>query len=72
MTDVTNGNAAAKKIRTTTTRAPGLLLSYRTEAAIAAAIVALMLAVGMFVPAALSMGNMQIIIQAAAPLIIMS
>lgn len=72
MTDVTNGNAAAKKIRTTTTRAPGLLLSYRTEAAIAAAIVALMLAVGMFVPAALSMGNMQNIIQAAAPLIIMS
>ncbi|RUW78430.1 MULTISPECIES: ABC transporter permease [unclassified Mesorhizobium] len=72
MTDATNGNAAAKKIRTTTTRAPGLLLSYRTEAAIAAAIVALMLAVGMFVPAALSMGNMQNIIQAAAPLIIMS
>lgn len=72
MTDATNGAAAAKKIRTTTTRAPGLLLSYRTEAAIAAAIVALLLAVGMFVPAALSMGNMQNIIQAAAPLIIMS
>jgi len=51
---------------------PGVLQIYRTEFAIACAIVALLLAVGTFVPAALSMGNMHNIIQAAAPLIIMS
>lgn len=51
---------------------PGLLQTYRTEFAIACAIVLLLLAVGMFVPAALSMGNLHNIIQAAAPLIIMS
>ncbi|MGX9176276.1 ABC transporter permease [Mesorhizobium sp. BHbdii] len=53
-------------------RAPGIVKSYRTELAIAGAIVVLMLAVGMYVPAALSTGNMRNIIQAAAPLIIMS
>ncbi|TIM66001.1 MAG: ABC transporter permease [Mesorhizobium sp.] len=72
MTDATNGAATAKKARTTRSRSPGILLSYRTEAAIAGAIVALLLAVGMFVPAALSMGNVQNIIQAAAPLVVMS
>ncbi|KQQ87628.1 ABC transporter permease [Aureimonas sp. Leaf324] len=53
-------------------RAPSLLQSYRTEIAIAAAIVALLLAVGFFVPSALSMGNMRNIAQAAAPLVIMA
>ncbi|TIW29492.1 MAG: ABC transporter permease [Mesorhizobium sp.] len=72
MTDATNGAATAKKVRAARTHAPGILLPYRTEAAIAGAIVVLLLAVGMFVPAALSMGNFQNIIQAAAPLIIMS
>ncbi|PBB39850.1 ABC transporter permease, partial [Mesorhizobium sp. WSM3866] len=72
MTDATNGAATAKKARNARTRSPGILLSYRTEAAIAGAIVALLLAVGMFVPAALSMGNVQNIIQAAAPLVVMS
>lgn len=72
MTDATNGAATAKKVRAARTHTPGILLSYRTEAAIAGAIVVLLLAVGMFVPAALSMGNFQNIIQAAAPLIIMS
>ncbi|BCG82219.1 ABC transporter permease [Mesorhizobium sp. 113-3-3] len=72
MTDATNGAATTGKVRSTKTRAPGILLVYRTEAAIAGAIVVLLLAVGMFVPAALSMGNVQNIIQAAAPLIIMS
>ncbi|MDG4909874.1 ABC transporter permease [Mesorhizobium sp. WSM4898] len=72
MTDATNGAATAKKARTARSRSPGILLSYRTEAAIAGAIVVLLLAVGMFVPAALSMANVQNIIQAAAPLIIMS
>ncbi|MER9483855.1 ABC transporter permease [Mesorhizobium sp. M0494] len=72
MTDATNGTTTTNKLRTTTSRVPVVLLSYRTEAAIAAAIVVLVLAVGMFVPAALSMGNVQNIIQAAAPLVIMS
>ncbi|MER8912159.1 ABC transporter permease [Mesorhizobium sp. M0854] len=72
MTDATNGTATTNKLRTANSRVPAVLLSYRTEAAIAAAIVVLLLAVGMFVPAALSMGNVQNIIQAAAPLIIMS
>ncbi|MER9868931.1 ABC transporter permease [Mesorhizobium sp. M0136] len=72
MTDATDGTTTTKKFRTTTSRVPVVLLSYRTEVAIAAAIVVLLLAVGMLVPAALSMGNVQNIIQAAAPLIIMS
>ncbi|MBZ9910299.1 MULTISPECIES: ABC transporter permease [Mesorhizobium] len=72
MTDATNGTTTTNKLRTTRFRVPAVLFSYRTEVAIAAAIVVLLLAVGMFVPAALSMGNLQNIIQAAAPLIIMS
>ncbi|MER9677614.1 ABC transporter permease [Mesorhizobium sp. M0208] len=72
MTDASNGTTTTDKLRTTNSRVPAVLLSYRTEGAIAAAIVVLLLAVGMFVPAALSMGNLQNIIQAAAPLIIMS
>ena len=53
-------------------RPAGLLQSYRTEVAIACAIVVLMLGVSLFVPAALSAGNVHNIVQAAAPLIIMS
>jgi ribose transport system permease protein len=48
------------------------LRTYRTELAIALAIVVLMIGVGMVKPAALSMGNLINILQAAAPLIIMS
>ncbi|HEY3539556.1 MAG TPA: ABC transporter permease [Trinickia sp.] len=46
--------------------------SYRTEIAIAIAIVVIELAVGMIVPAALSVGNLANVTQAAAPLAIMS
>ena len=45
---------------------------YRTEIAIALAIVALELAVGLMIPAALSWGNFANITQAAAPLVIMA
>jgi ribose transport system permease protein len=72
MTEVTNNAAASLKAVTARTRVPGILQAYCTEIVIACAIVAILLAVGMFVPAALSMGNMRNIIQAAAPLIIMS
>ncbi len=48
------------------------LLTYRTEIAIAIAIVIVELAVGMVVPAALSGGNIANVTQAAAPLVIMS
>ncbi len=51
---------------------PAFWQTYRTELAIAAAIVVLMVAVGIFVPQALSAGNFRNILQAAAPLIIMS
>lgn len=51
---------------------PAFWRYYRTELAIAAAIVVLMLCVGAFVPQALSGGNFRNILQAAAPLIIMS
>lgn len=51
---------------------PALWRSYRTEIAILAAIIVLMLCVGAFVPQALSGGNFRNILQAAAPLIIMS
>lgn len=51
---------------------PSLLTTYRTEIAIAAAIIVLMLGVGVFIPAALSTGNLANILQAAAPLVIMS
>ncbi|MGX9574305.1 ABC transporter permease [Mesorhizobium sp. f-mel] len=72
MTDATNHIATTQEGGGTGMRAPGILKSYRTELAIACAIIVLMLAVGMFVPAALSTGNMRNILQAAAPLIIMS
>ena len=52
--------------------AAGLLSSYRTEAAIAVAIVLLEVAVGLLVPSALSWGNVANIAQAAAPLVIMA
>lgn len=50
----------------------GVLSSYRTEAAIAIAIVVLEVAVGLLVPSALSWGNIADIAQAAAPLVIMA
>lgn len=53
-------------------RKPALWRNYRTEIAIFFAIVVLMLAVGAYVPQALSGGNFRNILQAAAPLIIMS
>jgi len=49
-----------------------MLSSYRTEIAIAIAIVIIELAVGTVVPAALSVGNLANVTQAAAPLAIMS
>jgi ribose transport system permease protein len=49
-----------------------VLSTYRTEIAIAIAIVVIELAVGMIVPAALSAGNIANVSQAAAPLIIMA
>lgn len=62
----TNGttNAQAKP--------PSVLSTYRTELAIAGAIIVIMLGVGAFVPAALSLGNFANIAQAAAPLVIMA
>ncbi len=53
-------------------RTVGLLSSYRTEVAIAVAIVLLEVAVGLLVPSALSWGNVANIAQAAAPLVIMA
>ncbi|WP_429498286.1 ABC transporter permease [Robbsia andropogonis] len=49
-----------------------ILSTYRTEIAIAIAIVVIEFAVGMVVPAALSMGNLANVTQAAAPLVIMA
>ncbi|MEX3840412.1 ABC transporter permease [Paraburkholderia sp. BR10882] len=49
-----------------------MMSAYRTEIAIAIAIVVIELAVGMVVPAALSMGNLANVTQAAAPLVIMA
>lgn len=49
-----------------------LLSTYRTEIAIAIAIVIVELGVGMVVPAALSGGNIANVLQASAPLVIMS
>jgi ribose transport system permease protein len=46
--------------------------SYRTEIAIAAAIILLELVLGLFIPNALTMGNFSDIAQATAPLIIMA
>lgn len=67
--DMTQAHAArpGRAVKT-----PSILATYRTELAIAAAIVVLMLGVGAFVPAALSPGNFANILQAAAPLVIMS
>jgi ribose transport system permease protein len=53
-------------------RMPSFLSVYRSELAIAAACVALLVGVGLFVPAALSSGNFSNILQASAPLVIMS
>jgi ribose transport system permease protein len=72
MIDGANGTAKARTDYPAKTGISGILQSYRSEIAIACAIVLLLLVVGTFVPAALSMGNMRNIIQAAAPLIIMS
>jgi ribose transport system permease protein len=71
---------AVSPIRPDATRAPaarergvvGLLSSYRTEVAIAIAIVLIEVVVGALVPSALTWGNIADIAQAAAPLIIMS
>jgi len=49
-----------------------ILSTYRTEIAIAIAIVIIELAVGIVVPAALSVGNIANVTQAAAPLVIMA
>jgi len=49
-----------------------LLSLYRTEIAIAIAIIVMELAVGAIVPAALSVGNVANVAQAAAPLVIMA
>lgn len=72
MTEMANQSAQIGEASRTRTKMPGILYSYRTEIAIAAAIVLLMFAVSLFVPVALSTGNIRNIIQAAAPLIIMS
>ena len=53
-------------------KVPSLLSVYRSELAIAVACVALLVGVGIFVPAALSSGNFANILQASAPLVIMS
>lgn len=49
-----------------------LVSTYRTEIAIAIAIIVIELAVGLFVPAALSQGNLSNVAQASAPLVIMA
>jgi len=51
---------------------PRLLATYRTEAAIAVAIVLIESVVGLLVPQALTWGNFADVIQAAAPLVIMA
>ncbi|TGR64372.1 ABC transporter permease [bacterium M00.F.Ca.ET.194.01.1.1] len=53
-------------------KAPTILSNYRSELAIALACAALLVGVGLFVPAALSSGNFANILQASAPLVIMS
>lgn len=72
MTDAADGSASHGEAGSARTRMPSILQTYRTEIAIAVAIVALLLAVSLFVPAALSGGNLRNIVQAAAPLVIMS
>ena len=49
-----------------------LMSTYRTEIAIAVAIIVMELVVGLFVPAALSRGNIANVAQACAPLVIMA
>ena len=56
----------------TAARGPRLLATYRTEVAIAVAIVLIEVVVGMMVPQALTWGNFDDVIQAAAPLVIMA
>ncbi|WP_246249032.1 ABC transporter permease [Chelativorans alearense] len=65
-------NTEAQSISRALNIGPSILGTYRTEIAIAIAIVVLMLGVGAFIPAALSAGNFANILQAAAPLVIMS
>lgn len=60
-----NDNASAPRM-------PSIFSVYRSELAIAAACVVLLVGVGIFVPAALSSGNFSNILQASAPLVIMS
>jgi len=72
MSETARNTSSEREASVGRVRRPGVLQIYRTELAIACAIVVLLLAVGAFVPAALSAGNMHNIIQAAAPLIIMS
>lgn len=62
----------SKNINALGPRMPSLLSVYRSELAIAAACAALLVGVGLFVPAALSLGNFANILQASAPLVIMS
>lgn len=49
-----------------------ILSAYRTEVAIAIAIILIEIVVGVLVPSALTWGNIADIAQAAAPLVIMS
>ena len=60
-----NDNASAPRM-------PSIFSVYRSELAIAVACVVLLVGVGIFVPAALSSGNFSNILQASAPLVIMS
>jgi ribose transport system permease protein len=68
--------SVARSLESGSNRAGGsirrLLSTYRTEIAIAIAIIIIELAVGAVVPAALSPGNVANVTQAAAPLVIMS
>jgi ribose transport system permease protein len=68
--------SVARSLESGSNRAGGsirrLLSTYRTEIAIAIAIIIIELAVGAVVPAALSSGNVANVTQAAAPLVIMS
>lgn len=63
---------SADRPATAPRRMPRWMSAYRTEIAIALAIVALELVVGLMVPAALSWGNFANVTQAAAPLVIMA
>lgn len=73
-----NNSTSSLPAGTAQTVAPDMSLlrravsDYRTEIAIAVAIIAIEIMVGILIPAALSWGNMANITQAAAPLVIMS